>query len=156
MSGNGEMMKDDGPPKSWEDVGAPDVNGWFQVAEGASFTGKCVGRIQMENDDGMMRDVVLVKLDKPCTSAVFDGEAITVAAGEILGVGIRAKLSGLLEYVEKQGRVYVKALTKQKLKGGRTMWTFEAKGEPGKKAPPPAPSNRAAATDTASTADLGF
>lgn len=155
MAGNGEIMKDEGPPKSWEDVGAPDVNGWFQVAEGASFTGKCVGRIQMENDDGNMRDVVLVRLDKDCTSAVFDGEPVTVAAGEILGVGIRAKLTGLLEYVEKQGRVYVKAIAKVKLKGSRTMWTFEAKGEPGKKAPPPAPSNRAAA-DKESTADLDF
>jgi hypothetical protein len=148
-----EITKDEGPPRNWEDVGAPDVDGWFQPTEGAVFTGKCVGRIQMPNDDGQMRDVVLVKLDKDCASAVFDSEPVTVPAGKVLGVGIRAKLTGLLEYVEKQGRVYVKVLAKQKLKGGRTMWTFEAKGEPGKRAAPPPPSNAAV---PASTSDIGF
>jgi hypothetical protein len=146
---------DFGAPSNFEDVGTPDIDGWFKPEEGSKFLGQVVGRIQIENDDGKMRDVVLVKLEKPCASAVVEGEDATLDAGQVLGVGVRAKLTELLYYVEKKGRVYAKAVSKQKLKGGRTMWVFEVKGEKGKRANPPAPITRNSAASDGDS-DVGF
>jgi len=142
-------------PGSFEDVGTPDVDGWFKPAEGAKFLGQVVGRIQIENDDGKMRDVVLVKLEKPCANAVVEGQDAELEAGQVLGVGVRSKLTDLLYYVEKKGRVFARVEGKQKLKGGRTMWLFTLKCEKGKRAAPPAPITRNSAASDGDN-DVGF
>lgn len=140
-------------PKDFEDVGIPDIDGWWKPTEGAKILGRVVGRTQIENDDGKMRDVVLIQLDKPCV-AVMEEEEITLQPGQCIGVGVRAKLTDLLYYVQKKGRVFVRAEGKRNLKKGRTMWLFTVKGEKNKRADPPAPITRNSATD--STDDVDF
>jgi len=136
---------------AFESVGVPDIDGWFKPKLGSSFQGQVVGRIQIENDDGRLRDVCLVKLEKPCEgSAVIDGEEDkTLPAGKVLGVGVRAKLTDMLFYVEKKGRVKAKAIGEQKLRGNRTMWLFDLRGEKGKRSQQiPAATPRLASEDS--------
>lgn len=142
-------MQDLGP--GFEDIGAPDIDGWFKPAMGAAFIGQVVGHIKIENDDGKERDVCLVRLEKPCTgNVVIDGdEGKSLEAGKVLGVGIRAKLTDMLFYVEKKGRVAGQVIGEQKLRGNRTMWLFTLKGEKGKRSlTVPAASPRLASDDT--------
>jgi hypothetical protein len=135
---------------SFESIGAPDIDGWFKPVLGAKFKGQVVGRIQIENDDGKLRDVCLVRLEIPCEGCVVDGEEGKVLeTGKVLGVGIRAKLADMLFYVEKKGRVLAKVTGEQKLRGNRTMWIFDLKGEKGKRsATVPAATPRMASDDT--------
>ena len=131
---------------SFEDIGVPDIDGWFKPEIGLGFKGQVVGRIQIENDDGRLRDVVLVKLEVACKAVVDGAEGVVLEAGKILGVGVRAKLTDLLFYVEKKGRVMAQAMTQQKLRGNKTMWVFKVRGEKGKRsAEIPAPTPRLAA-----------
>lgn len=115
----------------FEVVGDPDIDGWFKPEVGAAFKGQVVGRIQIENDDGKLRDVCLVKLDTPCKAVVDGEEGVTLDAGKVLGVGVRAKLVDLLFYIEKKGRVMVKVVSQQKLRGNKTMWVFDLRGQKG-------------------------
>jgi len=135
--------------KGLEEVGTPDVDGWFKPEEGLVFTGQLVGRIQIPNEDKTMRDAVLVKLSRPTKATIDGSEGETLEAGKILAVGIRAKLIELLYYVEHKGTCAVRVLHKQKLKGGHTMWNFKI-GVRGKKATPPPMISRAGATERSS------
>jgi hypothetical protein len=68
----------------------------------------------------------------------MDKQKIMLKKGQILGVGVREKIRDVLSYVEHHGQVWIKALSKENIGGGRTLWKFDAKCR-GKKAPPPTP-----------------
>lgn len=140
-------------PNNFEDVGQPDIDGWYKPELAEKFLGQVVGRTQIPNDDGQMRDVVLIKLEKPC-KAVMEEKEVLLQPGQCMGVGIRAKLTELLYYVSKKGRVYAKVEGKRKLKGGRVMWLFAVKGEKGKRADPPTPVQRNSAVDASGDVDF--
>jgi hypothetical protein len=135
-----------------EDVSEPDIAGWFKPVEGAEFAGNAVKVIQIDDDDDQPRDVLLVKLRAPCSAAVMEESPITVAAGEILAVGMRFGLQELLSYVEKQALVYAKATGKQKLKGGRSKWNWVIRADKKKRTAPVAPVARVSGGDS----DGGF
>jgi hypothetical protein len=120
--------------KGLEDVGNPDVDGWYKPEKGSRFAGRVEGRFTIvdPSDEGSTRDVVLVRLAVP-TKAVLNDQEIQLGAGQVLAVGIRAKLGELLHFVDKRGKVMVECLGQQKIKGGRTMWQFKVKGEAAKR-----------------------
>lgn len=154
VKGNGtHMAKKNGAPVSTNpemeallsglaDVSEPDIAGWFQPNEGAEFCGNAIKTIQIDDDDGNPRDVLLVKLKVACSTATMNGEVVTVEPGQVLGVGMRFGLQELLSYVEKQGLVYARALEKQKLKGGRTKWNWKISADVKKRTAPVAPTAR--------------
>jgi hypothetical protein len=136
-------------PPGMEEAGTPELDGWFKARVGAVFYGQAVGRIVVPALQGGDRDVVLVKLTKPCESVNVDGspdEYRTLEAGKVLGVGITHKLADLLNYVEKKGNVAVMCTEKKSIGQGKTLWLYKVLGEKGKRCAPPAP--------TASSSDV--
>jgi hypothetical protein len=115
----------------------PDIEGYWLAEPNAEVEGKALGRFQIENDDGKVRDILVVELSKDATCAKKGGEKLIVKAGKCVGVGISHKNGDLLNYITKRGMVYCKALKKVDIGGGRKMWTYETYGEAGKEAPPP-------------------
>jgi hypothetical protein len=118
-----------------EDVNIPDIDGWYAPEEGeAGWVGRIVGMFRMKDsfNEGKMRDIVVVRLLSPCSSAVDSdgGEPCELEPGHAMAISVKAKLLGLLEYVEKRGTVAVRAVEKKSISKGRSMWTFAVKGQP--------------------------
>jgi len=134
-----------------DDVSEPDIAGWFQPAEGAEFCGNAIKVIQIDDDDGNPRDVLLVKLKAPCAAATLNGEPVTVDVGAVLGVGMRFGLQELLCYVEKQGLVYAQAINKMKLKGGRSKWNWKINADKKKRTAPVAATARVSGAESGET-----
>jgi hypothetical protein len=126
---------DEAPPSGYEESSIPDIDAWFRPFDGAIVHGRIRGRIVITDDRDQPRDVVLIQLDRP-VKAVLDEEEVTAEAGQVLAVGVRAKLTEMLYYVEHKGMVWFKVLGKQKLRGGREMWTFDLRFK-GKKSTQP-------------------
>lgn len=126
--------------KGFERVDIPEVDGWFKAEAGAFFYGRIISHFQIADDKkGTMRDIIVLKLGADCKSTVQKGskETQTMAKGGVLAVGITHKLKPLLEYVTNKGIVAAKALSKDSIGGGQTMWTYEINCK-GEKAAPPA------------------
>ena len=126
----------DEPPGGFDAIGTPDIDGWWAPKENSIIYGQIVGRISIEDQNEKMRDVVLVQLKRPCADCSVDGEAGQLEEGQVCGVGVRAKLTDLLYYVEHKGECWIKATGQKKLKGNRTMWQFDCRAR-GKRATPP-------------------
>lgn len=135
------------PPKGFEQVGNPDIDGWWTAKVGLVFTGEICGFLTIENKrkDGT-RDVVLVRLSKP-TLAIVDEEEVRLEAGKVLAVGVSYKLRDMLSYVEHKGQVWAKALEKKDIGGSQSMWQYDLRVQ-GKKAAPPRGSVLSASDDT--------
>lgn len=124
-----------GPPEGFDDVGAPDVDGWWKPEPGLVITGKLVGRLRI-NQDGAKRDVVLVQVDQETKAQPPKSDESTMfEPGAIIGLGLRHKLRGLLLYVKHGGRIWVRAERQTKLNRNQTMWQFTCKAK-GRKAQP--------------------
>lgn len=136
---NGAPVEFKKAPEGFEDIGTPDIDGWFKPATGAIVTGQLVGMIAIEDEKnpGKVRQAVLVKLTESCDHAVVEKEEnVTLEAGKVIAVGIRAKLTTLLEYVENKGICWIQTKNKKSLPRGRTMWEFDVRAK-GKKGPIP-------------------
>lgn len=133
-----EDVKDSGPSFKGKRLDLPDIEGYWHTEPGAVVEGQALGRFQIENDDGKIRDIIIVKLSKP-TKIKQKGKETPVEAdkGAFIGVGITHKNADLLNYVTKRGMIWCKAVKKNDIGGGRKMWTYEYMGEEGKEAPPP-------------------
>ena len=123
----------------------PDIEGYWHTAPGAVVEGRALGRFQIENDDGKIRDIIVVKLSKS-TLIKKKGVETPVKAepGTFIGVGITHKNADLLNFVAKRGMIWCKALKKIDIGGGRKMWSYEYVGEEGMEAPPPPIQTKAA------------
>lgn len=123
------------------DETTPEIQGWWDVDSKIQIWGTIAGAFQQENDDGSVRDTVIVKIKYP-TMAVpagkrgDDAKPEKFEAGALIGIGIRHKLREILNYVEHRGEVFVKPVEQKKIGGGRRMWEFVVRCK-GKKAPPP-------------------
>ena len=115
----------------WKTFGEPDLDAWFLKKEKASFVGHVIYAKSMNTDNGA-QTVVFIKLAEPCKSATLpkSEDVITLEKGKILAVGISAKLSDLLYYVEHKGLVKVTCKDQIKLSGGRKMWLFDMAAHP--------------------------
>ena len=140
-----EPTKSEGPSFKGKRLDLPDIEGYWHTAPGAVVEGQALGRFQIENDDGKVRDIIVVKLSKP-TKMKKKGveEPFTAEVGAFIGVGITHKNSDLLNYVSKRGMIWCKAIKKTDIGGGRKMWHYEYIGEEGKEAPPPPIQSKAA------------
>lgn len=130
------------PPDGFDvDAGTPDLDGWFKPERGAIVQGQIVGVIDIEDEKnpGRTRRAVLIKLEVPCAHCVVDKvEGVTLEAGKILAVGVRAKLTGLLEYIESRGRCWIQAKDQKAIGKGRKIWEFDVRmGRGSKKGPIP-------------------
>lgn len=127
-----------------DEVNVPDIDGWYSPEKGeAGWVGVISGSFKKRQDDGKVSDVIVVRLLSDCSSAVIDGEPIELKAGQCMAVGIKAKLVGLLDYLESRARVAVRAKEKIDIGNGRKMWTFDIKGQKGARKTPQAPSQAA-------------
>ena len=126
----------------FEDITLPELEGWYKPEKGKGFDGKIVGRIAIPDARrGGDRDVVLVRLERPCSSCSHPDDSeqiVTLQPGQVLAVGIRYKLTELLEFVEHKGSCIVVASGKKSIGNGQTMWQFKIACK-GKRAAPPAP-----------------
>lgn len=149
---NGAPVEFQKPPDGFEDIGTPDIDGWFKPETGAIVAGQLVGMIAIEDEKkpGTVRQAVLVKLSEPCSHAVVDKEeGVTLEVGKVIAVGIRAKLAALLEYVENKGHCWIQTKHQKSLSKGRKMWEFDVRAR-GKKGPIPQVATRvASAPDSA-------
>ncbi len=132
-----------------EDITVPEIEGWFKPDTGAVLAGQIVHYIEIEQKDGA-RKVLLVKLLAPCKNVIKDGDktqtAVTFEKGQVVGVGVRHKISSLLDYVANKGIIAIQATEKQNIPGGKTMWKFNVRAK-GVKAPLPVPARTSAGTD---------
>ncbi len=71
-----------------------------------------------------------------------------------MAVSMRAKLVGLLDYVEKQGIVAVRAIGKKPIGHGRSMWQFSVKGK-GERVPRQTPAMSGAAASGSQSSPQG-
>ncbi len=123
-----------------DEVNLPDIDGWYTPAEGeAGWVGRILGTFTITDDEGKQRQVAVVRLFSACSSATIEGEPVELSPGNVLAVSMRAKLLGLLDYVESQATVAVKAVGKRKLDAKKSMWLFEIKGQRGKRTRAPTP-----------------
>jgi hypothetical protein len=140
-----EETKSSGPSFKGKRLDLPDIEGYWDVQPGSEVEGKALGRFQIENDDGKIRDIVVVKLSKPCMiKKKGNDKAIQADVGQFIGVGITHKNQDLLNFVAKHGMIWCKAVKKMDIGGGRKMWSYEYVGEEGKEAPPPPIATKAA------------
>lgn len=115
-----------------DEVNTPDIDGWYSPIEGeAGWVGRIAGMFKRTDDEGKQRDIVVVRLLSDCSSATIEGEPVELEAGQVMAVGVKAKLRGLLEYVERRATVAVRATEKIKIGKGRSMWNFSVKGQKG-------------------------
>ncbi len=126
-----------GPSFKGKRLDLPEIEGYWKVDVGLEVEGQALGRFQIENDDGKTRDIIIVKLSKPCKIVVKGGESHDAKEGTFVGVGITYKNADLLNYVSKRGMIWCKATKKVDIGKGRKMWNYEVVGEEGKEAPPP-------------------
>jgi hypothetical protein len=136
--------KKDGPAFKGQRLDLPEIIGYWLVKPGAVVEGRALGRFQIENDDGKIRDIMVVKLTKPTTIAQKGGKELPAKEGDFVGVGITHKNGELLNYVTKRGMIWCRAVEKKDIGGGRKMWTYEVIGEEGMAAPPPPVTAKAA------------
>ena len=123
-----------------EDVNVPDIDGWYSPEENeAGWVGRIVGMFRMKDtfNEGKMRDIVVVRLLSACSSAVDSdgGEPCELEPGHAMAISVKAKLLGLLEYVEKRGTVAVRAIEKKVNQQGSIHVDLCSQGPAGRKGP---------------------
>ena len=104
----------------------PDLKGWYDPEKGDPVYGQIVGAFSIKDENGNLRDVLIVILLRDCR-AVDNQSEVVVKAGDALGLGVRADLSNLMYYVESQAVIFVKPTGKKKLRGKRSMWQFKTR-----------------------------
>ena len=110
-------------------ISVPEIDAWYDIETEGSFTGKIAGYKSYNDEKDVKRHVVLVRLLKPCTGKLKGGETRVVKVGEVLGVGLRQNLMPLLEYIDSQPVIRVKALDKVSIGHGQSMWNFDVEVE---------------------------
>lgn len=119
---------------TWTDESMLEVHGWWKAEPGLRFTGNVVGAFQIDQKD-RKRTVALVRLARP-TKAVLDKKPIRLDPGQILGVSINHALTPMLNYVEKQGRVWAMVKGQKDVGQPQPMWVYELKMKGERTAPP--------------------
>ena len=120
----------------FDDMSRPEIDGWYSPEmHPGTVAGTVVGRIEVADEDGDLRDVILLETAVPVTASV-DKEPTLLPVGSVLGVGMRMDLKILLSYVEHKGKAIFKPIEKIKIKGGRTKWKFAISCKGQKSAPP--------------------
>ena len=134
--GAGQAPKDEAPSGAgWEDVEAPDVEGWYKCEQGSVISGQIVDRMLLRQDNGW-RHALLVKVNRPIMAQVpRSDEMREFPEGSIIGLGVRHRLRKLLFYVKHKGAIWVRAEGKKQLRGRQTLWEFTIRAN-GKKARP--------------------
>jgi hypothetical protein len=123
----------------WVDAGTVNVDGWWKPSVGSIVAGQLIKRLTIaDQNNGMSRDVVLIRLSHDTTDAMINQNEVMLRKGQIIGVGVRYDLQEMLEYVEHQGYAWVKATEKISIGGGKSKWNFEAKYRGKRSAPPQA------------------
>lgn len=124
------------PPDGFEQR-VTDFEGFVKFEQHVPVFGKIVGVRSMDGDDGKKRFIYMVRLVEGgvtiVTGAGSDAKEVEAKKGDIVGVDEKVKLQTLREMVANRCLVWINPTGKQKLKGGRTLHTFDvrAKGEPG-------------------------
>lgn len=125
------------PPEGFERIGLPSIDGWYEPAGGKPVYGKLLGEFKItqfrkqrgsEEPKKEERWVAVVGLGAE-TSAKMNQAEITLAKGQVCGVGIRAKLADLLKYAPGTV-VWLKPTTKKDIGNGQTMWEFDLRIDP--------------------------
>ncbi len=109
---------------------------WFKCEVGAVCQGRLIGRFQRKDSKGAYYQI---KLSQTCKAVQGKGDAsktIELEPGDIINVDERSAISSLQPYADSDGifDVYIQALEKIKLDGGKTFWRMNA-GEKQLKAP---------------------
>lgn len=124
---------------NWEEVEEatlPDIDGWYNPVAGEEpIAGKIEGAIGFTDRRGQLRRAVLVRVFEAVEAKAKGGADVSLKQGDILAVGVRAKLEPLLDYVANKGYCYFQALGKKPVDGGE-MWLFRLKCK-GTKGPRP-------------------
>lgn len=127
------------PTEGYDTIGRPDIDGWFDAKPGFGFVGKIEAAFNYKTDRGNLRDVVLVRIEKPARAVLKDqgGDPFLLEPGKILAVGVSYGIEQMLEYVENNGLVWAKVLERKKIDGGKSVikWDCRVKGK--RTAPPP-------------------
>ena len=126
-------------PDGFVNESRPDVKGWWKAEAGLMFKGKLVGGFAITDKDGTKRNVVLVELVAPTKAYQTKsdgGKAIRLEKGDVLGVGISAALTPLLNYIEHNGLVRAKVTGQKEVGRPQPMWTYEIQCKGEKSAPP--------------------
>jgi hypothetical protein len=146
MAGNAaeKTTTTDAPSFKGRKLDMPEIEGYWALKPGAVVEGRAMARFQIENDDGKVRDILVVQVSRDVTAVQKGGKESLVKKNGFIGVGITHKNAELLNYITKRGLVFCKALEKKDIGGGRKMWTYECFGEEGKEAPPPPITSRPA------------
>lgn len=155
-----EAATKDGPEgDGWDDVGTPELEGWYKPEAGLVVQGKVVGRMKVNGQDGE-RHVVLVRLAKACKAQSPERgskEMITLQPDQVIGVGVRHRLRDLLLCVKNELEVWFKALGEKSLAGGKSIWEFDVKSRGGAMAKPdPIPDSILDTIDAHSNDDIPF
>lgn len=108
------------PPNGFIMGGRPEIDGWYKPEPGHVFQGKIVGVVSIQD-----RQVVLVRVSEPTAAVNSDKQKITLKPGQTLGVGLRAQLDEMLDYVEHRAECWVHAVEKQQTRSGNDVWIFE-------------------------------
>lgn len=126
----------------FDDVGRPDIDGWFKPAEGLEIYGRVAGFFAFqqtvkdrEAPGGFRvqnREALCLKIGMPVRLFKKGDETGFVAEKNQVGaISMMYALEDIRPYIEKRGLVYVKFLKKVSTGGGQTVWkaTVKCKGE---------------------------
>ena len=126
------------PFDNWEDSDSIDVDAFWDIEEchkaGGYLHGLVRGAFSIEQDDGVVRTVIVTELKEDMPWGTNRNQAVELKAGDMVGVGINSKLDELKYYVGTDAEYMVKPLEKVPTnKSGRKMWKFDLKFPPGEK-----------------------
>lgn len=135
--------------EGWQDEGSAQVDGWWAHETLAPIRGQLTRAFEVDDKQGKSGDkraIVVVKLTHPTAARVpgaekVDGKPpapIRFEPGALIGVSVRTVFLDILQYVETQAMVYLKATGKKPVKDrpGQEYWMFDFKVQGQKGAPP--------------------
>lgn len=120
------------PPRGFDTaVATRQADGWWATAKGRIVCGRLLGRQEMKrratNKKGAYYVIELYHKAHAVQGRGDEAETVVLDKGKIINVGERTQLEGLRIYADSDGvyDVWIKALGKQDIADGQTMWDFE-------------------------------
>lgn len=126
----GESGDDDGPPPGYGFVTPQQGRqNWWVLKPGAVIWGRLLG--VFERRGGNEGQFLQIRVAKPTKAVIKGGEEVTVAVNGTVNVDVKAGLKDVAK-LAKDGGVYdvwIKAVEKEDIRGGKTFWRYDVRNK---------------------------
>jgi len=126
-------------PEGYDDVGRPDIDGWFKATEDLVIHGRIVGFFafkQIVKDKEapggyrtQTREAICLKVYGNDTRAYKKGDktGFILKEGQVGAISMMYALEDIRRYTAKRGQAWIHFLRKEDIGGGQTVWKADVK-----------------------------